>query len=93
MEKSAKITGKSITDEAREPSINVVLIARDLRWNSLGHVLRMSEQGLVRQALLQFVKVTPESIFGDVPELDIKTGIQLATDRIERKTLRLSKRC
>ncbi len=37
-------------------AINVVVKARDRRWSSLGHVLRMPEHRLVRQVLLNCVK-------------------------------------
>ncbi len=49
----SKISGRRIADEAREPSIDIVLRARDQRWNWLGHILRMDERRTVRQALLQ----------------------------------------
>ncbi len=49
----SKITGREIVDEARTPSINVLLRTRDLRWNWLGHILPMDERRTVRQVLLK----------------------------------------
>ncbi len=45
----SKITGREIADEVRTPTANVLSHARDLRWNFLGHILRMDEQWTVRQ--------------------------------------------
>ncbi len=39
----ATITGRTIQQEARNPTINAVMKARDRRWSWLGHVLRMPE--------------------------------------------------
>ncbi len=88
-----KISGRSIADEAREPSIDIVLRARDQRWNWLGHILRMDERRTVRQVLLQCVQPTAESFFGEVPDLNIDKAFQIAKNRIEWKNLRPSKRC
>ncbi len=49
----ATITGRTIQEEARNPTINVVMKARYRRWSWLGHVLRMPEHRLVRQVLRQ----------------------------------------
>ncbi len=54
--------GRTISDEAREPSVDVMMRARDQRWNWLGHILRMEGHRLTRQVLLQCVKPTPEYI-------------------------------
>ncbi len=54
----AKITGRTIQEEARNPTINVVMKARDKRWSWLGHVPRMPEHCLVRQVLLNCVRPT-----------------------------------
>ncbi len=88
-----KITGKEIADEARTPTISVLLRARDLRWNWLGYILKMDERRTARQVLLNCVKPKPESIFGDLIDLDVNEAISLAKDRIEWKKNRPSKRC
>ncbi len=56
----SRMTGREIADEARTPSINVLLRTRDLRWNWLGHILRIDERRTVRQVLLNCVKPTQE---------------------------------
>ncbi len=79
----SKITGREILEEARMPNINIVLRARDLRWNWLGHILGMGERRTVRQVLLHCVKRTQESIFGDLIDPDVDKAISLAKDRAE----------
>ncbi len=79
--------------QRRHPRNPVLLRARDLRWNWLGHILRMNERRTVRQVLLNCVKPTPKSIFGDLIDLDVNEAISLAKDRIEWKKNRPSKRC
>ncbi len=49
-------------DEARAPSVDVLMRARHQRWNWLGRILRMKERRLARQALQQCVKPRPESL-------------------------------
>ncbi len=39
----SRITGRTIADEAREPTLDVVMPARDRRSNWLGHTLRLEE--------------------------------------------------
>ncbi len=70
----ATITGRTIQEEARNPTINVVMKARDRGWSWLGHVLRMPEHRLVRQVLLNCVKPTHETLFADVPNLSIENA-------------------
>ncbi len=42
---------------------------------------------------LQCVKQAPESLFGDVPDLDVHTAINLAMNRVEWKENIQSRRC
>ncbi len=88
----SKITGREIVNGARTPAVDVLLRARDLRWNWLGHVRRMGERRLIRQMLLNCVTSTPESVFRDLIEPSIDAVISPANDRIERKKNRPSKR-
>ncbi len=67
----ARITGRTIVEEARNPTINVVLKARDRRWSWLGHVLRTPEHHLVRKVLSHGVKPTHETLFEDFPNLNV----------------------
>ncbi len=43
----SRITGRTIADEARKPTLDVVMRARDRRWNWLGHVLRLEEHRVI----------------------------------------------
>ncbi len=56
--------------------------------NWVGHILRMHEHRLVWRVLLICVKPIPESIFGDVPELDVAAAIKVSRERIEWKSRR-----
>ncbi len=56
----ATITGKTIQEEAPNPTMNVVMKAQDRRGSWLGHVLRMQEDRLVRQVLLNCRRTTPK---------------------------------
>ncbi len=80
--KVIKITGREIADEERTPSINVLLRITDLRWNLLGHILRIEERQTFRQVLLNCVKPAQESILGD---LKCQRHKRLARDRTEGK--------
>ncbi len=71
----------------RLPTINVLLLARDLRWVWLGHILRMDERRTVCQVLLNCVKPQPESNFGDLIDLDVNEAISLTKDWIEWKRI------
>ncbi len=76
----ATIMGRTIQEEARNPTINVVMKARDRRWSWLGHVLRMPEHRLVRQVLLNCIKPTHETLFADVPNLSIENATKMSKD-------------
>ncbi len=91
----ATITGRTIQEEARNPTINVVMKAWDRRWSWLGHVLRkrMPENGLVRQVLSNCVKPTHETLFADVPILSIENATKMSKDRKLRSSNRPSLRC
>ncbi len=72
---------------------NILMRARDLMLNWLGHVLLMEEHRLLRQVLLTCVKPTSVSILADIPSLDIRAAIRIAADRVEWKRLGPSRRC
>ncbi len=77
----ARITGRTISEEARNATINVVLQARNRRWYWLGNVLRMPEHRLVRRVLLNCVKPTHETLFADIPNLNFDYAIRIPEDR------------
>ncbi len=89
----SRITGRTIADEAREPTLDVMMRARDGRWNWLGHILRLEEHREIRQVLMNCDRPTPDSPFGDVPDLDNRKAAEIAKDREKWKSLRPSKRC
>ncbi len=91
-----KITGRSIADEAREPALDAVMRARDRppsRWNWVRHTVREEKHRVVQQVLLNCVKATPDSLFGDVADLYPNKAIEIAYDREKWKNLRPSRRC
>ncbi len=89
----ATITGRTIQEEARNPTKNVLMKARDRKWNWLGHVLRKPEHRVVRQVLLNCVKPTHETLFADVPNLSIENATKMSKDRKLWSSNRLSLRC
>ncbi len=52
------------------------------------HILRKVERRLIPQMLLNCVKPAPESVFGDLTDLNVNAAISLANDRIEWKEAR-----
>ncbi len=89
----SRITGRSVADEARKPALDAVMRARDRRWNWVRHTLREEQHRVVRQVLLNCVKPTPGSLFGDVADLYPNRAIEIAYDREKWKNLRPSRRC
>ncbi len=85
--------GRTIADEAREPTPDVMMRARERRWNRLGHILRMEEHRVIRRVLMNCDKPTPGSLFGDVPDLDSGKAAEIAKDWEKWKSLWPSKRC
>ena len=49
----ASITRRSIHDEAKEPSFDVVKFVRKYRLSYLGHILRMDDDRTVKKFLLE----------------------------------------
>ncbi len=75
--------GRIIANEERQPPVDVLMRAREQRWNRMGQILRIEGHRLTRQVLLQCVKRTPESILGDVSGLEIQLAINLANKLVE----------
>ncbi len=75
------------------PTENIQMNMRDRRWSWLGHVLRMDEDRLVRNVLLNCVQPTKESLFGDIPDLDVEKAIENAGGREKWKKIGPSQRC
>ncbi len=77
----ATITGRTIEEEARNPTEKRIDEARDRRWSWLGHFFRMLEHRLVRQVLLNCVRPTHETRFADEPNLSIENATKMSKDR------------
>ncbi len=65
----------------------------DRRLSWLGHVLRMPEHRLVRRVLPNYVKPTHETLFADVPYLNVDYAIRMSEDRKLWRSDRPSLRC
>ncbi len=52
----------------------------------------MEEHRPARQVLLQCVKPTPESVFGDLPGLEVQVAINVAKNKLEWKRIGPSRR-
>ncbi len=85
------ITGRSIAEETRTPTANILMNMRDHQRNRLGHILRVDEDRLVREVLPKCVKPEKELLFGDIPNLNVKKAIENARDRENSKKLRLAR--
>ncbi len=68
----SRITGKSVGEEARTPSANILLNMRDRGWSWLAHILRMDGDRLVRKVLLNCVKPEKEPLHGDISVLNVE---------------------
>ena len=81
----SQITKRTIHDEARQPSFNVVRHVLDRRWVYLGHILRLDQ----RRALKRFVtELSPQeqpflegSLFADTNFRTINEMLEVAADR------------
>ncbi len=58
----SRTTGRGIVEEARTPSVSILLDMRDLGWSWLGHVLRMDNDRSARKVVLNRVKPEKESL-------------------------------
>ncbi len=61
---------------------------RDRRWSWLGHILRMERDRLVRKVQMDCLQRTKESLYGDIPDLDVEKAIETARDREKWKKIR-----
>ena len=88
----AQITKRTIHEEAKYPSVNVVNLIEKRRWNYLGHILRLDEQRALRRYLLELSPTEAPFIPGSllaVPEFDnINDMIAAANDRLGWKKMR-----
>ncbi len=73
--------GQIIADEACKPTLDVIMRARDRRWNWLGHIFRLEEHWVIRQVLMTCVRPTIHSLFGDVPGIGSRKAAEINTGR------------
>ncbi len=74
----ATIAGRTIQEEARNPTNK--RSNEGAGWSWLGHVLRMPENRLVRQVLLNCLKSTHGTLFADVPNLNIENATKMSQE-------------
>ena len=81
----SQITGRTIHDEAKEPSLDIVGSVMHRRWSYLGHILRMDEQRMVKRFLLElspkerpFIRGT---LLDDTPFETVEEAVSAAYDR------------
>lgn len=75
------ITGQPISHDDRKPTLDVALRAtgRRLRW--LCHTHHLELQPEIRQALMTYVRLSSDLLFGEVRDLDSRKTAETATDR------------
>ena len=80
------ITGRSIHEEASEPTYDVVHHVLDRRKAYLGHILRMEPDRAVRRYLLELnpsaVPFVPGSLLDDTEYETVEEAIAAAQDRV-----------
>ena len=85
----ALITRRTIHEEARSPSVNVVNNILKRRWDYLGHVLRMQEHRAVRRYLLELSpSIAPfkeGTLLADTSFKSVQEMIRYAEDRVQWK--------
>ncbi len=64
-----------------------------MKWNWLGHILRLEEHRVMRQVHMKWVRPTPDSLFDGALDVDVRKASEIATDREKWKSLRPSKVC
>ena len=85
----AAITGRSVYDETREPTFNLIdhLRARRIRW--VGHVLRMDSDRPAKQAIMTMQPpYTPGSVLDDAPpHTSLEELCELAQNKEDWRTI------
>ena len=85
-----KITGRSYSEECKDPAVDLVGLIEKTRMKYVGHVLRRETEYLVRQVII--IKIRDElrdgrsksSILKDVPEFNsVEEIIEMAQDKNE----------
>ena len=86
------ITKRSIHDEARTPTFDVVDFIKALRWEYLGHILRMDHHRALRRFVLELSPDTAPfrqgSLMSETSFQNVTEMIRAAEDRELWRTLR-----
>ncbi len=64
--------------------LDVVMSARDTRWNWFDDIFRLDQHRIIRQVLLNCASATPDSLVDDVP----RKAAEIPVDRETWKRLR-----
>ena len=85
----AQITRRTIHEEARSPSVNVILIILKRRWEYLDHILRLDEDRAVRRYLLELSPRTKPfkegTLLADTSFNSVTEMVECAADKIRWK--------
>ena len=81
----SQITRRSIHEEAKYPSFNILRHILHRRWTYLGHILRLEKNRLVRRYLLELspgeAPFIPGSLLDDTDFKTAAEAIEAASDR------------
>ena len=85
----SQISKRSIHEEARKPSLDVLGLIMKRRWSYLGHILRINENRAVRRYLLELspneALFIPGSLLADTRFSTVDEMINVANDREQWK--------
>ena len=85
------ITKRSIHEEARDPSFDIIRYILQQRWTYLGHILRMDKNRAVRRYLLELspseAPFIPGTLLHDTPFRTVDEMITAAADREQWKAM------
>ena len=79
------ITKRSIHDEAREPTFDIISHVLKRRWSYLGHLLRMDENRIVHRSIIELspsvAPFIPGSLLDDTPYETVQEMKDVAANR------------
>ena len=86
------ITKRSIHEEARTPTFDVVEFIKARRWEYLGHILRMDQNRALRRFAIELSADTAPfkqgSLMSETPFQDVAEMIEAAEDRDHWRNMR-----
>ncbi len=66
-------------------TLDVVMRARNRRWNSPNHIFCLEEHRVIEEVLFNCVTSPKDSIFGEFPDLYGKTEVEFSANRVKLK--------